>query len=119
MANARYPIYQRPTTKPKASSRGPFFKPEARLTMPYDPNSPRNPLPPLNDGYPDDWHVPPSAQDDSFPDDWYVPPSAQPNAANIGFTAPPGSIAAYWSRLADQSDPSNVGAPPESSRRSS
>jgi hypothetical protein len=87
--------------------------------MPYDPNSPRNPLPPLNDGYPDDWHVPPSAQDDSFPDDWYVPPSAQPNAANIGFTAPPGSIAAYWSRLADQSDPSNVGAPPESSRRSS
>ena len=45
--------------------------------MPYDPNSPPNPLPPLNDGYPDDWHVPPSAQDDSFPDDWYVPPSAQ------------------------------------------
>src|SRR5215472_7285484 len=55
--------------------------PEARHTMPFDPNSPRNPLPPLNDGYPDDWHVPTSAQDDSFPDDWHVPPSAQPSVA--------------------------------------
>ena len=50
--------------------------------MPYDPNSP--PLPPLNDGYPDDWHVPPSAQDDSFPDDWHVPPSAQAQRRQSG-----------------------------------
>ena len=81
--------------------------------MPYDPNSPPNPLPPLNDGYPDDWHVPPSAQDDSFPDDWYVPPSAQPSGANPDFTAsPPGSIAAYWSRLAADRQRTAPWAPP-------
>jgi hypothetical protein len=96
--------------------------------MPYDPT--RNPLPPLNDGYPDDWHVPPSAQDDSFPDDWhvppsaqgdsfpddwYVPPSAQPSGANLGFTAspaPPSSIAAYWSRLAADRQRTAPWAPP-------
>jgi hypothetical protein len=70
--------------------------PEARLAMPFDPNSPRNSLPPLNDGYPDDWFVPPSAQDDSFPDDWVGPiydtapsasqpaPSAQPFGVRSG-----------------------------------
>jgi hypothetical protein len=35
--------------------------------MPFDPQ----------DGFPDDWHVPPSAQGDGFPDDWHVPASAE------------------------------------------
>jgi hypothetical protein len=56
--------------------------------MPFDPNFPRDPLPPLNDGYPDDWHVPPSAQDDSFPDDWHVPPSAQGDSFPDDWVAP-------------------------------
>jgi len=102
--------------------------PEARLAMPFDPNFARNPLPPLNDGYPDDWHVPPSAQGDGFPDDWYVPesaavpsasqpaPSAQPNAANPGFAGwpapPPGSIAAYWARMAADRQRTAPWAPP-------
>jgi hypothetical protein len=57
--------------------------------MPFDPNSPRDPLPPLNDGYPDDWFVPPSAQDDSFPDDWHVPPSAQDDSFPDDWHVPP------------------------------
>jgi hypothetical protein len=95
--------------------------------MPYDPNSQRNPLPPLNDGYPDDWFVPPSAQDDSFPDDWVgpidsaapsasqpAPTTAQPNG-NSGlptWLAPPGSIAAYWSRIAADRQRTAPWAPP-------
>ena len=110
--------------------------------MLFDPNSPGNSLPPLNDGYPDDCFVPPSAQDDSFPDDWFVPPSAQddsfpddwvgpidaaaPSAsppaptaaqpnANSGlptWLAPPGSIAAYWSRIAADRQRTAPWAPP-------
>ena len=68
--------------------------------MPFDPNSPRNPLPPLNDGYPDDWYVPPSAQDDSFPDDWHVPPSAQDDSFPDDWYVPPRK---FWAKVQTES----------------
>jgi len=43
----------------------------------------------LQDGLPDDWHVPPSAQGDGFPDDWHVPASAQGNGFPDDWHVPP------------------------------
>jgi hypothetical protein len=47
--------------------------------MPFDPQ----------DGFPDDWHVPPSAQGDGFPDDWHVPPSAEGDGFPDDWHVPP------------------------------
>jgi hypothetical protein len=47
--------------------------------MPFDPH----------DGFPDDWHVPPSAQGDGFPEDWHVPPSAQGDGFPDDWHVPP------------------------------
>jgi hypothetical protein len=47
--------------------------------MPIDPQ----------DGFPDDWHVPPSAEGDGFPDDWHVPPSAEGDGFPDDWHVPP------------------------------
>jgi hypothetical protein len=51
--------------------------------MPFDPQ----------DGFPDDWHVPPSAQGSGLPNDWLVPPSAAPGASQGALSPEPGATA--------------------------
>jgi hypothetical protein len=49
--------------------------------------------PPLDDGYPDDWFVPPSAQGAGFPDDWVGPVTDAPSAPQAAIAAQPGAMA--------------------------
>ena len=59
-------------------------------------------------GFPDDWHVPPSAQGDGFPDDWHVPPSAQGNGLPNDWHVPP-SAAPGLSQAAPSAEPGTTG----------
>jgi len=61
------------------------------------------------DGFPDDWHVPPSAQGDGFPDDWHVPPSAQGNGFPNDWFVPP-SAALDVSQATSSPEPDITGS---------